>query len=91
MMSQKMATFQMSDNECYSARNPVASNVLTAKAPASVKNKMTCFTITIVMATILNFLLVLGFCATLFYFHTNLTAEVSQLRQGQNGIAGNLL
>ena len=93
-MSQKNTSFQMSDNECYSTIDPgpVPSNVLAAnyKATVIVQNKMKCFKVAIVMATILNFLLVIGFCATLFYFQTNLTAEVTELT-GQSGMAGILV
>ena len=65
--------------------------MLAAKVPVPAKkNKMKCFVVVIVMATILNFLLVIGFGATLFYFQTNLAAEVTQLT-GQNGMAGTLL
>ena len=84
----------MSDNECYSTIDPVPSKVLAAKTPVPVKkNKMKCFMVAIVMATILNFLLVIGIGAALFYFQTNLTAEVRQLDQddefeGESGMTG---
>ena len=84
----------MSENECYSTIDPVPSKVVVAKAPVPVKkNKMKCFMVVHVMATILNFLLVIGIGAALVYFQTNLTAEVSQLTQddefeGESGMTG---
>ena len=93
--------FQLTENESYSTVNRVPSNVPAAKAPWSVpvkKEKMKCFMVAIVMATILNFLLVIVFGATLFYFQTNLTqtnltqtnltAEVIQLTQDIEGQSG---
>ena len=94
--------FQLTENESYSTVNRVPSNVPAAKAPSwSVpvkKDKMKCLIVAIVMATILNFLLVIGFSATLFYFQTNLTqtnltqtnltAEVIQLTQDIEGQSG---
>ena len=68
----------MSENECYSTINPVPSKVLAAKAPVQIpvkKDRMKYFMAAIVMATLLNFLLVVVFGATLFHFQfqTNLT------------------
>ena len=88
--------FQLTENESYSAVNSVPSNVPAAKAPWPVPVKMKCFMVAIVMATILNFLLVIVFGATLFHFQTklaqtNLTAEGIQLTQdneGQSGMTG---
>ena len=85
--------FQLTENESYSAVNGVPSNVPAAKAPWPVQK---CFMVAIVMATILNFLLVIVFGATLFHFQTklaqtNLTAEGIQLTQdneGQSGMTG---
>ena len=85
-MSNKNTSFELADNECYST---IDSNVLAAKAPVPVKkNRMKCFMVAIVMATILNFLLVIGIGAALFYFQTNLTAEVSEFTQGDEGQSG---
>ena len=82
-MSNKNTSFELSDNECYST---IDQNVLAAKAMK--KNKMKYFIVVIVLATIFNFLLVIGFGATLFYFQTNLTAEVSEFTQGDEGQSG---
>ena len=87
-MSQK---FEMSENECYSTIDPVPSNVVAAKAPVQIPvKKDKYFMAAIVMATLLNFILVIVFGATLFHFQfqknltqtnlpqTNLIAEVDQ-------------
>ena len=91
MMSNKNTSFELSDNEYYST---MERNVLAAKAPVPVKkNKMKCFMVAIVIAIVVNFLLVIGIGAALFYFQTNLTAEVSQPTQdneGQSGMAGTI-
>ena len=85
-MSKEKTSFQLTENECYSTIDPVPRNVVAAKAPVPVKkNKMKCFMVVIVMATILNFLLVIGIGATLFYSQTNLTAEMSELAQDNEG------
>ena len=89
-MSQiKTSSFQFSDNECYSTIDSVPSTTLAAKAPVPVKkDKMKCYMVAIVMATILNFLLVIGLGATLFYFQTDLAAKVDQLTQDNGGLSG---
>ena len=94
-MSQKNNFYEMSTNDCYSTIDSVTRKALAAKparvhhnstkmmVPVPAKNKMKCFMVAIVMAIILNFLLVTGFCATLFYFRINLITEVDELSHDQ--------
>ena len=85
MSNKRISSLEMSDNECYSKIDTVPSNELAAKEPVPVKKF---FKVAIVMATILNFLLVLVFGAILCYFLTNFTAEMDQLAQDNGGQSG---
>ena len=90
-----MNSYELNDNECYSSTTRQREEVVTSaqgagqqqNTPKMVPSKK-CFRWTVVLATIINFLLIIAVGAALFHFQTQTTNEINPGFTGRSNASG---